>query len=125
MRASLALIFAVAVGQLSAQDSELAIVRRIRERILSHPANGPARAYKVTIPGTTVSFDMVPVPGGEFRMGPDRARAVRVSPFWMQAHEVTWDEYRLFMFAVQAGEKPGIRIQPSMPSAGPLALMSK
>ncbi len=25
-------------------------------------------------------------------------------PFWMQAHEVTWDEYRLFMFANQAGE---------------------
>ena len=25
-------------------------------------------------------------------------------PFWMQAHEVTWDEYRLFMFATQGGE---------------------
>ena len=29
---------------------------------------------------------------------------VRVDAFWMQAHEVTWDEYRLFMFATQAGE---------------------
>ena len=24
---------------------------------------------------------------------------VRLDAFWMQAHEVTWDEYRLFMFA--------------------------
>jgi formylglycine-generating enzyme required for sulfatase activity len=29
---------------------------------------------------------------------------VHVDAFWMQAHEVTWDEYRLFMFANQAGE---------------------
>jgi formylglycine-generating enzyme required for sulfatase activity len=29
---------------------------------------------------------------------------VRVDAFWMQAHEVTWDEYRLFMFATQANE---------------------
>ena len=29
---------------------------------------------------------------------------VSVDAFWMQAHEVTWDEYRLFMFANQAGE---------------------
>ena len=29
---------------------------------------------------------------------------VRVDAFWMQAHEVTWDEYRLFMFASQGGE---------------------
>jgi formylglycine-generating enzyme required for sulfatase activity len=29
---------------------------------------------------------------------------VTIDPFWMQAHEVTWDEYRLFMFANQAGE---------------------
>jgi len=30
-------------------------------------------------------------------MAPDLK--VRVDAFWMQAHEVTWDEYRLFMFA--------------------------
>jgi formylglycine-generating enzyme required for sulfatase activity len=29
---------------------------------------------------------------------------VRVDAFWMQVHEITWDEYRLFMFANQAGE---------------------
>jgi formylglycine-generating enzyme required for sulfatase activity len=29
---------------------------------------------------------------------------VRLDAFWMQSHEVTWDEYRLFMFASQGGE---------------------
>jgi len=32
------------------------------------------------------------------------AHPVHVDAFWMQVHEVTWDEYRLFMFANQAGE---------------------
>ena len=58
---------------------------------------------------------MVPVPSGEFTMGSgenDPARSkdeqprhkVRIDAFWMQAHEVTWDEYLLFMFASQGGE---------------------
>ena len=33
-----------------------------------------------------------------------RTHKVQLDAFWMQAHEVTWDEYRLFMFANQAGE---------------------
>ena len=32
---------------------------------------------------------------------------VHVDPFWMQSHEVTWDEFHLFMFAAQANEKAG------------------
>jgi formylglycine-generating enzyme required for sulfatase activity/mono/diheme cytochrome c family protein len=93
-------------------------VRRIRERIVAKeggkPAGSPA-AYKVTIPNTTVSYEMAPIPAGDFMMGsPDSdpqhkkdeqpQHKVHVDAFWMQAHEVTWDEYRLFMFANQAGE---------------------
>jgi formylglycine-generating enzyme required for sulfatase activity len=74
--------------------------------------------YKTTIPGTDVSFSMVPIPGGEFVMGtpasePNRGNdegpqhKVRIAPFWMGKYEVTWDEYRLFMFSQQAGEVPG------------------
>jgi formylglycine-generating enzyme required for sulfatase activity/mono/diheme cytochrome c family protein len=66
-------------------------------------------AYSVTVPGTTVKFDMVPIPGGEFAMGspesepghrPDESPQHRViiEPFWMGIHEVTWNEYELFMF---------------------------
>jgi formylglycine-generating enzyme required for sulfatase activity len=32
---------------------------------------------------------------------------VTMEPFWMGKYEVTWDEYRLFMFSRQAGEVPG------------------
>jgi formylglycine-generating enzyme required for sulfatase activity len=84
-------------------------VRQLRERILAHH-DGKAQPYQVTIPNTTVSYDMVPVAAGDFLMGssakPDEQpqHKVHVDAFWMQAHEVTWDEYRLFMFANQAGE---------------------
>ena len=71
--------------------------------------------YKVTIPNTTVSFEMTPIPAGDFTMGTPDSEAgrskfegpqhkVHVDAFWMETHEVTWDEYRLFMFAQQAGE---------------------
>jgi formylglycine-generating enzyme required for sulfatase activity len=32
---------------------------------------------------------------------------VKVDPFWMGTHEVTWDEYRLFMFSQLANETKG------------------
>ncbi len=63
--------------------------------------------YSVTIPGSAVSFTMVPVPGGSFVMGSPAteqgrraeegpALQVKISPFWMGACEVTFDEYNLF-----------------------------
>lgn len=80
------------------------------------PADGPAISwqgswlvpYKTTIPGTDVSFRMIPIPGGEFLMGssdsePGRkddegpVRKVAVQPFWMGECEVTWAEYKLYM----------------------------
>jgi len=59
------------------------------------------------IPGSSVSFEMVTVPGGTFRMGspedePFReddegpAREVSISSFFMAKVEVTWDEYLAF-----------------------------
>lgn len=60
--------------------------------------------YTVKIPGTNVSFEMIPVPPGTFTMGsPDDAsgrgedegpqRQVNVTPFWIGKNEVTWAEY--------------------------------
>ena len=73
-------------------------------------ASSPAemKSYDELVPGTTVSFAMVPIPGGTFRMGsPDGERdreedegplhEVSVSPFWMGRYEVTWNQYHVFM----------------------------
>jgi formylglycine-generating enzyme required for sulfatase activity len=64
-------------------------------------------AYTERIPGTEVSFQMVPIPGGEFTWGSPEGevgrsadegpqRRVSLSPFWMGKHEVTWAEYELW-----------------------------
>ncbi len=90
---------------------EMDEVKQIRDRILANKSN-PAgtKAYSTTIPNTTVSYQMVAIPAGDFTMGSQTKKdeqpphKVTVPAFWMQAHEVTWDEYRLFMFAKQAGE---------------------
>ena len=92
------------------EGAELETVRKVRERILANHSHEAAQPYSVTIPNTTISYLMVPIAAGHFTMGsatkPDEQplHEVTVDAFWMQAHEVTWDEYRLFMFANQAGD---------------------
>lgn len=65
--------------------------------------------YIQNIPGVNVEFEMKAINGGEFMMGSNSAEAghkkdeapahsVNVSPFWMSAHEVTWDIYELFVY---------------------------
>ncbi|MBX3441438.1 MAG: formylglycine-generating enzyme family protein [Planctomyces sp.] len=60
--------------------------------------------YSQRLRDTEVTFDMVPIPGGEFLMGsPDSEEGrnddegpqhlVKIEPFWMGRCEVTWDEY--------------------------------
>lgn len=62
------------------------------------------------IPETSVSFDLVAIPGGTFVMGspedePFREEdegpqvQVKLSPFWMGKTEVSWDEYEAFYAA--------------------------
>jgi formylglycine-generating enzyme required for sulfatase activity len=73
------------------------------------------KPYKAMIPNTDVSFEMLPIKGGEFTMGTpateaghkkdeEPQRKVKIDPFWMGKFEVTWDEYRLFMFSNMAKE---------------------
>ena len=108
------ILLAVTAAAQTAADVERANVRKIHARITAGKAS-TAGSYKVTIPGATVAYEMMAIPAGEFQMGslatdPRRKKdeepqhKVRVDAFWMQAHEVTWDEYRLFMFAAQGGE---------------------
>ena len=120
---ALAVLLAAGARAQSAEETrERANVRKIYDRIVAGQSALPAGAsatkpgpYKLTIPGTTVSFDMVPIPAGEFTMGAPTAdprakkdeqpqHKVRLDAFWMQAREVTWDEYRLFMFTGQGAD---------------------
>ena len=93
---------------------EHALVENLQKKIAA-AAPGKFEAYKTALAGTEVSFEMLPIPAGEFTMGtPESERGrkkdegpqhkVRIEAFWMGKYEVTWDEYRLFMFAQQAGE---------------------
>jgi formylglycine-generating enzyme required for sulfatase activity len=67
----------------------------------------PFESYKQIIPGSSVDFEMVAIPGGTFLMGsppteagrnPDEGsqHPVMLNPFWMGKTEVTWDEYDLY-----------------------------
>lgn len=67
------------------------------------------KKYTESIPGTTVTFEMVPISGGEFLMGSTDdepghkaheapQHRVKVAPFWMGVHEVTWNEYDIWSF---------------------------
>ena len=69
------------------------------------------KSYKQQIPGTEVSFEMIPIRGGVFTMGsPDSEPGrgdeegpqvkVPVEPFWMGKYEVTWDEYDIWSFGL-------------------------
>ena len=99
--------FCVCVAR-ATDDGQLGIVKE-------KPLNGPfvetdqgyMVPYAVQIPGTEIQFEMVPIPGGEFRIGTPESEAghlddeagsvtVRIDPFWMGKTEVTWAEYDLY-----------------------------
>ncbi len=62
--------------------------------------------YTMTIPGTRVEIQMIPIAGGSFKMGaaaPDAADdvtpqvEVAVEPFWIGKYEVNWEQYQSYM----------------------------
>ncbi len=81
-------------------------------------AEGEMKPYAETIPGTAITFEMVPIPGGTLKLGsPDaeegRAedegpeRDIAIKPFWMGKHEVTWEEYDQFAFSIELKRRQG------------------
>jgi len=71
--------------------------------------------YTQEIPDSKQSFQMVPIPGGTFAMGSlvqedeQPVHKVEISPFWMGAHEITWDIFELFLdknYEQAIAEKP-------------------
>ena len=65
------------------------------------------KKYDQDIPGSSVKFSMLPIPAGKFALGSsakDKLKEsdelpqhiIKLSPFWMGAYEVTFDEFNLF-----------------------------
>ncbi len=96
----------------SLEDTDDATVPDIYKKIMANlDVKDPSqmKPYTNTIPGTTVTYAMMPIPGGEFLMGspetekghkPDESpqHKVKIEPFWMAKCEITWNEYELFMY---------------------------
>ncbi|GAB3534066.1 formylglycine-generating enzyme family protein [Pontibacter brevis] len=75
----------------------------------AHSQQSPKEPYTQEIAGTQLKFDMVAIPGGEFMMGSpagEKGRdedegpqhTVKLYPFWMSKHEVTWDIFEPFVY---------------------------
>ena len=90
-------------------------------------ADTALRAYDQKLPNSSITFKMIPVPGGSYTMGspgtqrgrkPDEgpAATVRIDPFWMEEHETTYDEYIRFQDeSLDSGAVPDGITRPSPP----------
>ena len=80
--------------------------------------------YSLTVPGSEVVIEMVPVPGGKFLMGSAEDSEghkedespqieVEVGPMWVGKYETTWKQYQLYMSMYQlfkSLESKGLRV---------------
>lgn len=117
----LALLASTSLSQAEALADDLALVRKIREKIIatSSEENEVAmKAYQSKVPETGAPYAMAPIKGGDFLMGSPAAeqgrqedegpqRKVTIAPFWMGKFEVTWDEYEPFMITNISRKKDG------------------
>ena len=86
--------------------------------------NGDFKGYTQEIPTSDASFDLLPIKGGTFTMGspkndPNRgkeeqlAHKVKVNDFWMAKHELTWDEYELWMLNLDKDNRKYKKLDPT------------
>lgn len=80
--------------------------------LLTFAQENDFKNYTRDLEGTDLKFDMIAIPGGSFIMGspptevgrrPDEGpqHQVKISPFWIGKHEVTWDFFELFVYKNQ------------------------
>ncbi|SRR5258706_4357802 len=94
----------------------------------TQPADTSFSVYEQAVPGFTVKLKMVPIKGGSFTMGSPANETGRdadegpqkyfsISPFWMGAYEVTYDEFNTFFTDESVGqnEKMDAITRPSPP----------
>jgi len=115
LRLVLLAMAAVAASAASAwADAPARPVLEVPDSVAS--AEAEMKPYTDVIGGTLVKFEMLPIRGGKFTMGSPATEAdrkedegpqheVTVEPFWMGKREVTWDEYEVFMFALDIARR--------------------
>lgn len=126
----LALLFLAPVLSVSAEAAgvdpdEMALVREIHAHIVATEKTvereEPTKGYSATIPGTRVSYEMRPIPAGDFWMGSPKdeegrredegpRHRVKISAFWMGKVPVTWNEFELFMYPKHGDADSGERV---------------
>ncbi len=91
-----------------AHDTNFGVAVTVERQIFTEPEKvGKFENFNEKVPGTSVSFNMIAIPGGSFEMGSPESeplrdadegplRKVTLSPFWIAETEVTWDEYLAF-----------------------------
>ncbi len=96
--------------------------------IMAEPAAAPPSFPRETvrIPGTTVEFELIRIPGGTLvtkdPRDPSREVRVEVKPLWVGRTEVTWDEYDVFLLGKEerpAGQEADAVSRPSKPYGAP------
>ncbi|QDT05823.1 Serine/threonine-protein kinase pkn1 [Rubripirellula lacrimiformis] len=84
----------------------------------------PMKPYTEAIEHTEVELEMVPIPGGTFRMGSPADEEERkddegpqadvtISPFWMGKFEVTWDQYDVWSEQLDQMRRQMLSIKPT------------
>ncbi len=82
------------------------------------------KAYTLTLPYTDIEVDMVPIPGGVFKMGSPKSEKdrsddegpvheVKIEPFWMAKYETTWDEYDTFRYKLDVQRRQLANLKPT------------
>jgi formylglycine-generating enzyme required for sulfatase activity len=87
--------------------------------LLAQTAPGAPQAYRESIAGTVVTFEMVPVPGGTVTLS---GQSVEVKPFLIGRTEVTWDMYDVYALGLdepKGGGGTDAVARPSQPYGAP------
>jgi formylglycine-generating enzyme required for sulfatase activity len=82
------------------------------------------KPYTEALPGSELTFDMVPIKSGTFTMGSPASEKKRkadegpqvevaIEPFWMGKCEVTWDEYETWQFKLDAQRRKANHLDPT------------
>lgn len=122
------MIMTGARGGPAARTTAKPAAKRPQSATKAPPLSKAPTPFTLDVPGTTVKFEMVGVPGGAVQMAdpasPGKMRTVTLRPFWIARTETTWDEYDPFAFGMEpSGNTPpggsDATLRPSRPYGAP------